>query len=294
MSDISVTEGTIPFTFDGETYQTWYKLHGTLSSSHPPLVVLHGGPGLSHDYLAPLADLAHRTPPTPVLFYDQLGSARSTHLPSKPRAFWTLDLFVAELANVLAHFDIAGAFDLLGHSWGAVLGAEFVVRRQPAGLRHLVLANGLANSQIRNEARKKLLLKLPEDARRTIVAHEEAGTTTEQVYKDALRVFYATFACTLDPPPPELIYSITQGEDESGGGVSFLENDWDIIDRLHLINVPTLLINGENDYMTDDVQAPFFKGIPKVKWVKFAKSSHVPHWEERERYMNEVSSFLEL
>ncbi|KAA1473445.1 alpha/beta-hydrolase, partial [Dentipellis sp. KUC8613] len=148
-------EGTIPFTFDGETYQTWYKLHGTLSSSsRPPLIVLHGGPGLLHDYLTPLADLAHHTPSRPVLFYDQLGSARSTHLPSKLRAFWTLDLFVPELANVLAHFDIAGAvpFDLLGHSWGAILGAEFVVRHQPAGLRHLMLANGLANSQIRNEA----------------------------------------------------------------------------------------------------------------------------------------------
>ncbi|TFY63036.1 hypothetical protein EVG20_g6489 [Dentipellis fragilis] len=301
MSDVKVTEGTIPFAIDGETYQTWYKLHGDLSSSRPPLVVLHGGPGLSHDYLNPIADLAQRTPPTPVLFYDQLGGARSTHLPSKPRSFWTLDLFIAELENVLAHFNIAGAFDLLGHSWGAVLGSEFVVRHQPKGLRHLVLANGLANSQIRNEARKKLLFKLPEDARKTIVEHEAAGTTTEQVYKDALRVFYATFACTLDPPPPELIYSISQAEDDSAGGVvldnvrkSFLENDWDITDRLHLIHVPTLLINGENDYMTDDVQAPFFQGIAKVKWVKFAKSSHVPHWEERERYMDQVSRFLEL
>jgi len=69
-----------------------------------------------------------------------------------------------------------------------------------------------------------------------------------------------------------------------------LNNDWDITSKIHLIRVPTLLINGE--YEVDDVCAPFFRSIDKIKWVKFAKSSHMPHWEERERYMQVVESFL--
>ncbi|TFY61633.1 hypothetical protein EVG20_g6979 [Dentipellis fragilis] len=300
MTDLK-TEGTIPFTLGGETYQTWYKLVGDLSSTRPPLVVLHGGPGLCHDYLISIGDLAQRAPSTAVLFYDQIGGARSTHLPSKPRVFWTLDVFIAELENVLAHFKIADAYDLLGHSWGAVLATEFVVRHQPKGLKHLVLASGFPSSQIRAEERRKLLLKLPEDVRTAILKHEAEDTTKEKTCRDAMQVFYATFGCTLNPPPQELIYSFSQGEDESGGVVvfdnvmkNFLEKDWDITDRLHLIHMPTLITNGENDFMTDGIQYPLFRGIEKVKWAKFAKSGHIPHFEERERYMDVLSSFLEL
>ena len=62
--------------------------------------------------------------------------------------------------------------------------------------------------------------------------------------------------------------------------------------KVHLIRIPTLLIKGEYDFEADDVCAPFFRGIDKIKWVKFAESSHMPHWEERERYMQVVESFL--
>jgi L-proline amide hydrolase len=58
-------------------------------------------------------------------------------------------------------------------------------------------------------------------------------------------------------------------------------------------HVPTLIINGEHDYMADSVCAPFYWGIDRVKWVKFANSSHNPHWEERERYMTVVGEFLD-
>ena len=58
------------------------------------------------------------------------------------------------------------------------------------------------------------------------------------------------------------------------------------------MDVPALLINGEFDYMTDIVCGPFFWKMDKVKWVKFTQSSHTPLWEERERYMEVVGSFL--
>lgn len=76
-------------------------------------------------------------------------------------------------------------------------------------------------------------------------------------------------------------------------GPAQLESGWDITSHIHLMkHVPTLLINGEYDVMADEVCAPFFWGIDKVKWVKFAKSSHVPHWEERERYVEVVGKYL--
>lgn len=68
--------------------------------------------------------------------------------------------------------------------------------------------------------------------------------------------------------------------------------DWSIVSDAHKINVPTLLLNGRYDEARDPVVAPFFREIPRVKWVTFAESSHMIHWEERERYMEVVGNFL--
>jgi L-proline amide hydrolase len=68
--------------------------------------------------------------------------------------------------------------------------------------------------------------------------------------------------------------------------------DWTIIEDAHKISVPTLLLNGRYDEAQDSVMAPFFREIPHVKWVGFAGSSHMSHFEERERFMEVVGNFL--
>ncbi|KAJ7096082.1 proline iminopeptidase [Mycena epipterygia] len=291
-------EGKIPFKIASETFETYYKLMGDVANCpHGPLVVLHGGPGISHDYLLPLADLA---PSTAVIFYDQLGNGQSTHLRSKDPSFWTIDLFIAELENLLAFFKITECFNLLGHSWGGTFASEFIVRRQPRGLRRLILASALASAKLRNEAIARLRPGLPEDVQATFKKHEEAGTTKSEEYKAAMMVFWAKHACRLQPIPREFLYSINLADDDPTvleamrDGSAGLATRWDITDRIHLMrHIPTLLTNGEHDYMANSVCAPFFWGIDRIKWVKFANSSHTPHWEERERYMCVVAAFLE-
>lgn len=73
--------------------------------------------------------------------------------------------------------------------------------------------------------------------------------------------------------------------------VGSLKN-WSIIDDLHKINVPTLLLNGRYDEAHDMVVEPYFQRIPKVKWIQFANSAHVPQLEETERFMEVVGNFL--
>jgi pimeloyl-ACP methyl ester carboxylesterase len=65
-----------------------------------------------------------------------------------------------------------------------------------------------------------------------------------------------------------------------------------ITDDVHKIEVPVLLINGRYDEATDEVVEPFFKQLNRVKWIQFAESSHMPHWEERERFMDVTATFL--
>ncbi|KAJ7302184.1 proline-specific peptidase [Mycena albidolilacea] len=300
-----IVEGKIPFLVGDETFETYYKAFGDPDDAimlRGALIVLHGGPGISHDYLLPLADLASRSPgdPTSVLFYDQLGSGQSTRLPHKDPSFWTIDLFIAELENLLDFFGTTHCFNLLGHSWGGTLAAEFIVRRRPAGLRSLILANALASAKLRNEALVRLRAGLPEKVQATLRKHEAAGTTKSKEYKAAMMVFWAKHGCRVQPFPPEFLHSISLPDEDSTvldamrNGDAGLGTQWDITPRVHLMrHVPTLIINGEHDFMTDSVCAPFFRGIDRVKWVKFANSSHTPQWEERERYINVVAEFLD-
>lgn len=158
-------EGEVEFTVSGvdKLCKTWYKVFGDLKSSSRPLVALHGGPGVVHNYLLALSDLA-TTHSIPVVLYDQLGNGRSTHLPDKmgDEAFWTEELFITQLKALLSHLDIEDDFDLLGHSWGGMVSARFATSHPP-GLKHLVLASSPASMQLWVEAANRLRSKLPED-----------------------------------------------------------------------------------------------------------------------------------
>jgi len=123
-------EGYAPF----EDSQTWYRIDGEwpLPAGAPaPLVVLHGGPGATHDYLLPLTGLAHGG--RAVVMYDQLGNGSSTHHRDRGGDLWTVELFVRELANLLRHLGIEERYHVLGQSWGGFLAQEYALT-QPRGL----------------------------------------------------------------------------------------------------------------------------------------------------------------
>jgi proline-specific peptidase len=198
MASAPISEGTIPFVVGGETFQTYYKLVGTLEGrTKRPLVVLHGGPGLTHDYLIPIGDLAAHG--RPVLFYDQIGSGRSSTMPEKPETFWTIDFFIDEFFNVLAHFGITDDYDVLGHSWGGILLSEIMLRRKPAGLKHAVLSNSICRMQSWNESRQALAKTLPEWIQEEI----KKGWRNTPECRAAFAEFGKSYQCRLENNPPE-------------------------------------------------------------------------------------------
>jgi len=69
---------------------------------------------------------------------------------------------------------------------------------------------------------------------------------------------------------------------------------WSVVDEVHKITVPTLLINGEHDEAQPVCVSPFFNNIPKVKWVTLSDASHMPNFEVRDKYMKVVVDFLRL
>ncbi|KAI9000946.1 prolyl aminopeptidase-2 [Trametes punicea] len=298
--------GTVDFDANaGKPCQTWYQVYGDLKSGVTPVVAIHGGPGSSHHYLLSLVDLASKYS-FPVVFYDQLGNGNSTHLPEKSGdagSFWTEQLFLDELDNLLRHLGIQDEYTLLGHSWGGMLASRHATR-QPKGLKRLILADTPASIPLFvKAANEELIPNLPPDVRDAIIRNEKAGTTDSQEYKDAVHVFYERHLCRADPWPAELIESfhwmekdptvyLTMNGPSEFHVIGSMKN-WSIIDEAHKINVPTLLLNGAFDEVADSSVFPFFKLIPKVKWFTFAQSSHTPHWEERDKYMKIVAEFLQ-
>lgn len=287
-------EGTVGF----RDWQTWYRVVG--EGSKPPVVVLHGGPGASHDYLLALAGLAKDRP---VVFYDQLGNGRSTHLPERAGdgGFWTPELFADELDNLLARLGI-GRYHVLGQSWGGFLAQEHAFRH-PDGLQSLVLADTAASyaSFIREAGRLRSLL--PRDVQDVLSAHEAAGTTDDPAYAAACEVFYARHVCRVVPNPPEVlesfawierdptVYHTMNGPSEfhcTGTAIG-----WSGLDRLPGVQAPTLLVSGAHDEATPALQEELLAALPDARWELFAGSSHMPHVEETERYLAVVGGWLE-
>ena len=159
-------EGHLDFVVPGvdKPCKTWYKVFGDLkTSARRPLVILHGGPGVVHNYLLSLTDLTS-SHGIPVIFYDQLGNGKSAHLPEKSgdASFWTEELFLTELKQLLEHLGVQNNFDLLGHSWGGMLGARFAISHPP-GLKRLIIASAPASMKLWVEATNHLRSQLPAD-----------------------------------------------------------------------------------------------------------------------------------
>jgi pimeloyl-ACP methyl ester carboxylesterase len=58
------------------------------------------------------------------------------------------------------------------------------------------------------------------------------------------------------------------------------------------INVPTLLLTGRYDYMTEAMMKPWSEVITAVNWVTLENSSHMVHLEEPVRYLELLKDFL--
>ncbi|KAG6886638.1 hypothetical protein C0992_003030 [Termitomyces sp. T32_za158] len=290
--------GTIKFEYAGDEngefigeYSTYVKQFGDpKDTTRTPLIVLHGGPGLVHDYLVPFSDLFTKYG-TPVILYDQLGNGLSSHLRDVPSKFWKIDMFIDELVNVINALEIQDSFALAGHSWGGILAAEFAVRRQPEGLKHLILTDSLASIALWNQSNAQLMQAFP----MTVQEGLKSGMKDPSKFFAALKEFHAVHGCTVNPFPPEYLFTLEQvfgpHGDPTVAAAPVLDN-WSIVEELPRIKAPTLVINGRNDISQDFVVKPFFDGIERVKWVTFEKSTHSPFFEERTRYMELINDFL--
>jgi L-proline amide hydrolase len=280
--------------------ETWYRVVGDPDPAAPqtPVVICHGGPGAAHDYTEAIADLSRFG--RACVLYDQLGCGRSRHLPDAPGEFWSPELFKEELAELTRHLGIEGRHAVVGQSWGGMLAMEYALEHPP-GLRAIVVCDSPASMPLWVAEANRLREDLPPDVQETLLRHEQAGTTDEQEYKDAVRVFYDRHLCRV-PWPDGVQRSFDQIEADptvyhtmNGPSEFFVIGSlktWDITDRLYEITTPTLLVSGRHDEATPLIVGQIHKRIPGAQWTVFEDSSHMPHVEEPEAFLEHVEAFL--
>jgi proline-specific peptidase len=285
-------EGFVPVA--GE-YRVWYRIvGGGAEREHIPLLALHGGPGVPHDYIENLADLASDS--RRVIFYDQLGCGRSDQ--PDDSSLWRVDRFVEELAIVRRELGL-DRVHLLGQSWGGMLAIEYMLT-QPQGIVSLILASTLSSMPMWIAEANRLRTELPIEVQATLLRHEAAGTTDDPEYQRAMTVFYERHVIRVVPMPEQVkraldqvgqVYYTMNGPTEFH--VIGVIKDWDRTERLSEIHVPTLITSGRYDESTPAINEILHHGIAGSEWIIFENSSHMAHIEEPELFLPVVQSFIE-
>jgi proline-specific peptidase len=267
---------------DFRGYRTWYRVVGDRESDAVPLLALHGGPGSTHHYFAPLERLSDDRP---VVLYDQIGCGSS----DRPTDIeWSVQVFRDEVVAVREQLGL-DRIHLLGTSWGGMLALEHVLSGA-SGVVSLVLSSTLANIDDWADEQKRLLHEMGLEP---VSADDPDHERVERLYFD--RHFYrgpkprAELERMAAERAPD-VYRAMQGPDE--WTVVGALRGWNVTDRLLEIDVPTLVIRGRYDMCTNKIAATLVNRIRGAREAVLQHSSHTPVLEETDAYLATIRQFL--
>ena len=277
----------------GGKYHVWTQRIG---SGAVKVLLLHGGPGASHDYLVNFADHLPQAG-YELYFYDQLGSWHSDQ-PDDP-SLWTVDRFREEVEEVRRDLGLDD-FVLVGHSWGGMLAIEYALKYQQH-LRGLVISDMVASIPRYVAGVNRLLQEMPADQRAILEKYEAGGDYDNPEYQEVLfGQLYAQHICRLDPWPKPLqdafdhlntqVYNTMQGPSEFTVTGNF--KDWDRMDDLAKITVPTLLIVGRYDTMQVPDIEEMNRRLSDSRMVVCENGSHMCNWDDEDAYFSGLLKFL--
>ena len=263
-----------------------YETFG-VESAALPVIAVNGGPGLSHAYMLQ-NDVWQRIAKNHfVVFYDQRGTGASKRLSAG--APQTMDAQVADLEAVRTKLGLS-KFTLVGDSYGGLLVIAYAAAH-PENVAKLVVSDGLASW-------KSIVHLLPEvfpDTEEQNAAEtKKLGADTDAAAQEGLRnhfrmIFYS--------PEKRDAYLAQMGDlgyvPAVAKAVSSATSNLDLTPKLPGFRFPALIITGRYDMNVAPLTAwRMAHQIPGAKIVIFEKSGHLPSYEEPDRYVEVLESFL--
>lgn len=274
-------------------YTLYYEIHG----EGPPVILLNGGPGFSHEYLAPLQALADRYQ---LVFFDQRGTGDSDKADTRS---YTIDANVEDMEQIRRQLKL-GPCAVFGHSWGGMLAQAYILK-YPQNVTKLVLADTFSSIDDLNATFARMRRSLPPELQAVCAHYEQRGLYLDgdrypDEYQAALDVAYEPVTISV-PPPPCLqnmfaqiaydVYRVMWGE-ESEFKITGTLAEFNAEPRLGEIQAPTLVIVGASDMPTVAMAEKTARLIPDARLEVFEHSRHFPFIEEPEKFMQVMRQFL--
>jgi proline iminopeptidase len=289
----------VPVSTHAGEFRVWTRRFG--SNPDLKLLLLHGGPGATHEYLETF-DAYLPAAGVEYYFYDQLGSFFSDQ-PDDP-SLWEIDRFVDEVEQVRVALGLdRDDFVLYGQSWGGLLATEYALAHQEH-LKGLVISNMMASIPAYNRYAEEVIMPgLDQGALAEIKRLEAAGETDDPAY-DALLMehHYVKHVCRLpveEWPDPvargfehinPAIYVPLQGPSELGASGK-LEH-WDRTSDLHRIDVPTLVMGAAHDTMDPAHLRWMAEQLPQGRYHHSPDGSHLALVDDADVYFAGLVDFL--
>lgn len=274
-------------------FRVWTKKVG---SGKIKLLLLHGGPGATHEYFECFEDFL---PGEGIEFYyyDQLGS----HYSDQPTdvSLWTTPRFLEEVEQVRKGLGLE-KFYLLGHSWGGMLGIEYALKYGQY-LKGFILSNMTASIPDYAKYANELKSRLPKESIAILEKYEAAGDYENPEYQKVMfGEIYARHLCRLDPMPEPLertfkhfnaqVYNTMQGPNEFVITGNF--KDWDRWADLPRIKTPTLAIGAKYDTMNPADIKREADLIPNARLAICENGSHMAFWDDQQTYFRHLIKFI--
>ena len=277
----------------GGKYKVWTK---RLGSGRTKVLLLHGGPGFSHDYLEALEAFLPEAG-IEMYYYDQLGCNNSDH--PEDTSLWTLARYVEEVEEVRKGLQL-DRFVLYGHSYGGALAMEYALK-YPQHLRGLVVSNMAASTSsfLQHTAGWKLQLSPVEQERMKLLEEREAYDSPEYQHL-MMDVLYPQMLCRTKPWPSGFTRALDRANltiyNQMQGRSEFLVTgnlkDWDIWGRLHEIRVKTLMIGARYDEMDPQDMKKMATMVPNGTYAYCPNGSHLCMWDDQAVYFQHLLGFL--
>jgi proline iminopeptidase len=282
-------------------HRVWTKRMG--SNPDIRLLLLHGGPGATHEYFEafdsylPASEIEYH-------YYDQLGSAYSDQ--PDDSSLWVLDRFVEEVEQVRVALGLDRRnFFLLGHSWGGILAIEYALRYQQH-LKGLIVSNMMASVPAYNAYADSVLMPaMDQAALQEIKALEATGDIENPRYMELLIPHHYEHHIlrlpVADWPDPvnrafahlnQTVYVQMQGPSELGISAEASLRDWDRLEELSAIRVPTLVIGARFDTMDPSHMQDMAKRLPAGQYLYCPDGSHMAMYDDQLKYCNGLVEFV--
>ena len=271
-----------------------------------PIVIVHGGPGGSHDYFLPyLLPLARQNR---LIFIDERGSGRSQKLADP--AGYTVDNMVEDVEAVRQGL-VLGKIALLGHSYGGVLAQAYALKYQ-SHLSHLILCSTFASTAEMNQVLARVKAAAPAEVREEIDRDEKAGLYghgkeyeknryTSEYMIAAWGGGYFPYLYQNHPDPnydPTAVGNTawdlyremwgSSGEFVIDGNLKSVE----YLERLHTLHVPTLIVVGDHDECDPALSQEMHQKIADSQIVILPKSGHMTFVDQQEMFNDSVNRFV--